>query len=149
MSYMSKYWFVITTTLLESLRKQNTYFRARFRQTSSKHIVFARGEFLSVVGAQNESLRIILWYNMFKYWFGMTITLLESLRSQNSHFRARFRQTSYKDLVFERGELLSVVGAQNEFLRLIIIYYIKLHIWDLNNFARFTSEPKNPSEGSI
>ena len=50
-------------------------------------------------------------------------------------------KTSYKDLVFARGEFLSVVGAQNEFVRLIIIYYIKLHIWDLNNFARFTSEP--------
>ena len=48
-----------------------------------------------------------------------------------------------------RGEFLSVVGAQNESLRLIIIYYIELHIWDLDNFARFTSEPKNKSEGSI
>ena len=65
------------------------------------------------------------------------------------HFRARFKQTSYKDLVFARGEFLSIVGAQNEFVRLIIIYYIKLHIWDLNNFARFTSEPKNKCKGSI
>ena len=53
------------------------------------------------------------------------------------------------DLVFARGEFLSVVGAQNEYLRLIIICYIKLPIWDLNNFARFTSEPKNKSKGSI
>ena len=51
--------------------------------------------------------------------------MLESLRSQNTHFRARFRQTSFKYLVFVRGEFLSVVGAQNESLRLIIIYYIK------------------------
>ena len=58
------------------------------------------------------------------------------------HSRARFTQTSYKDLVFARGEFLSVVEAQNESLRLIIIYYFKLHIWDLKNFARFTSEPK-------
>ena len=36
-----------------------------------------------------------------------------SLRSQNTHFRARFRQTGYKDLVFARGEFLSVAGAQN------------------------------------
>ena len=79
----------------------------------------------------------------------MTTTLLESLRSQNTQFRARFRQTSNKDLVFARGECLSVVGAQNESLRLIIIYDIKLHIWDPNNFARFTSEPKNKSKGSI
>ena len=88
-------------------------------------------------------------YYMFKYSFGITTTLLESLPSQNTHFSARFRQTSYKDLVFARGEFLSVVGAQNESGRLVIIYYTKLHIWDLNNFARFTSEPKNPSKGSI
>ena len=140
---------MITTTLLESLRNQNTHFRARFRQTSFKDLVFARGEFLSVVGAQNESLRIILMYYMFKYLFGITTTLLESLRSKNTHFRARFRQTSFKDLVFVRGEFLSIVGAQNESLRLIIVCYIKLHMWDLNNFARFTSEPKNKSKGSI
>ena len=68
--------------------------------------------------------------------------MLESLRCQNTHFSARLRQTSYKDLVFARGEFLSVVGAQNESGILIIIYYTKLHIWDLNNFARFTSKPK-------
>ena len=43
------------------------HFRARFRQTSYKDLVFARGEFLSVVGAQNEGLRIILMSYMFKY----------------------------------------------------------------------------------
>ena len=84
----------------------------------------ARGEFLSVVGAQNESLRIILMYYMFKYLFGITTTFLESLRSQNTQFRARFSQTSYKDLVFARGEFLSVVGAQNESLRIILMYYM-------------------------
>ena len=57
-------------------------------------------------------------------------------------WRLDFGKTSCKDLVFARGEFSSVVGAQNEFLRLIIIYYIKLHIWDLNNYARLTSEPK-------
>ena len=114
---------MITTTLLESLRNQNTHFRARFRQTSYTDLVFGRGEFLSVVGAQNECLRIILMSYMFKYGFGITTTLLESLRNQNTHFRARFRQTSYKDLVFARGEFLSVVGAQNECLRIILMSY--------------------------
>ena len=108
-----------------------------------------RGECFSVVGGENESLRIILMYYMFKYRFEIARTLLESLRSQNTQFRDRFRQTCYKDLVFARGQFLSVVGAQNEYLRLIIICYIKSHIWDLNNFARFTSEPKNKSKGSI
>ena len=79
----------------------------------------------------------------------MTITLLESLQSQNAHFRAQFRQTSYKDLVFARCEILSLVGAKNETLSIIIIYYFKIQISDLNNFARFTSEPKNLSKCSI
>ena len=81
-------------------------------------------KFLTVVGGQNESLRIILMYYMLKYCFGITTNLLESLRSQNTHFRARFRQTSYKDLVFARGEFLSVVGAQNESLRILLMYYM-------------------------
>ena len=51
-------------------------------------------------------------------------------------------KTSYKDLVFVRGEFLSLVGTQNETLTLIIIYYIKIHIWNQNNFPRFTSEAK-------
>ena len=84
---MFKYLFGITTTLLESLRSQSTHCRARFGQTSYKDLVFTRGEFFSVVGGQNESLRIILMYYMFKYWFGITTTLLESLGSQNTHFR--------------------------------------------------------------
>ena len=33
--------------------------------------------------------------------------MLESLRSQNTNFRVRFRQTSYKDLVFWRGEFFT------------------------------------------
>ena len=119
----------MTTTFLETLRSKNTHFRGRFRQTSYKDfgfrdLVFARGEFLSVVAAHNESLQIILMYYMFKYLFGMTTTLLVSLRSQNTHFRARFRQTNYKDLVFARGEFLSVVTAQNESLRVILMYYM-------------------------
>ena len=119
----------MTTTFLETLRSKNTHFRARFRQTSYKDLgfrdlLFARGEFLSVVAAHNESLQIILMYYMFKYLFGMTTTLLVSLRSQNTHFRDRFRQTSYKELVFARGEFLSVVGVQNESLRIMLISYM-------------------------
>ena len=73
-----------------------------------------------------------------------------------SHFGAKIPilgldlgKTSYKDLVFARGEILSLVGAQYESLSIIIMYYIKIQISDPNNFARFTSEPKNPSKGSI
>ena len=76
-------------------------------------------------------------------------TDLGSKQLCQSHFGAKIPiygldlgKTSYKDLVFARREFLSVVVSQNESLRLIIIYYIKIHIYDLNNFARFTSEPK-------
>ena len=46
-----------------------------------------------------------------------------SVVGQITQFRARFRQTSYKDLVFARGESLAVLGAQNESLRIILMYY--------------------------
>ena len=37
-------------------------------------------------------------------------------------------KTSYKDLVFARGEIFSLVVAQNESLSIILINYIKIHI---------------------
>ena len=49
-----------------------------------------------------------------------------------------FGKTSYKDLVFARGEFLRFFSDPNESLRLI-----------QNNFARVTSEPKKPVNGSI
>ena len=72
-----------------------------------------RSDLIRLVGAPNESLRVIIIYYSFKYSFRNKISLLESLRSKNTHFRAKFRQTSYKVLVFARGEILSLVGAQN------------------------------------
>ena len=68
--------------MLESLRGENTHFRAKFRQTSYKVIVFARGEILSLFGAPKESLRVIIIYYSFKYSFRIKISLLESLRSE-------------------------------------------------------------------
>ena len=47
------------------------------------------------------------------------------------------------DLVFARGAFLRFVGAPNESLRLIIIF------WQPNNFGRVPSEPKMPFKGSI
>ena len=120
---MFKYTFGIKTNLLESLRSQNTHFRARFRQTSYKDLVFARGEFFSVVGAQNESLGLIIIY-----YINIHIQDLNNFARFTSkpktHLKARFRKTSYKDLDFARSELIRLVGAPNESLRLIIIYYM-------------------------
>ena len=40
-------------------------------KTGYKHLVFARSDFIKVVGAPNESLRLIIIYYMFKYTFGI------------------------------------------------------------------------------
>ena len=53
-----------------------------FGKTSFKDLVFARGEFLRFFSDQNEFLRLIIIYYMFKYMFGNKTTLLESNRSQ-------------------------------------------------------------------
>ena len=55
---------------------------------------------------------LILDHNNFASHFGAKIPILG----------LDLGKTSYKDLVFARGEFLSVVGAQNESLRLITIY---------------------------
>ena len=60
-------------------------------KTSFKDIVFARGEFLSFVGNQNESLKLIIIYYI-KHTFGTKTTFLDSLRSQKGPLTARFLQ---------------------------------------------------------
>ena len=83
-----------------------------------------RSDLIRLVVVPNESLRVIIIYYSFKYSFRIKISLLESLQSQKTRLKARFRRkTSYKDLVFMRGEFLSVVGAQNESLGIILMYY--------------------------
>ena len=49
-----------------------------------------RKDFLTLVGAPNESLRLITIYFTFKYLFGMNTTLPELFRSQESPLQARF-----------------------------------------------------------
>ena len=48
-----------------------------------------------------------------------------------------------------RNEFLRLVGAPNESLILIIIYYMFKLSWDQNNFVRVASEQKNYFEGYI
>ena len=88
-----------------------------------------RSDLIRLVGAPKQSLRVIKIYYSFKYSLRIKISLLESLRSQNTYFRAHLGKTSYKDLVFARGEILSLVGAQNESLSIITMYYIKYRFW--------------------
>ena len=91
-------------------------------KTSYKDLVFAPGEILSLVGAQNGSLSIILIY-----YIKMHISHLKNFArftsgQKKTNPKARFWQTRYKDLFFARGEFLSVVGAQNKSLRIILIF---------------------------
>ena len=55
--------------------------RLYFGKTSYKYLVFARNNFLGLVGAPNESLILIIIYYMFKYEVGINTTFLESLGS--------------------------------------------------------------------
>ena len=89
---MFEYTFGIGTHLLESLRNQKSPLKARFRHNLSKGLSFTRTDFLRLVGAQNESLRLIIVQYMFKYSCRINTTLLESLWSQKSPLKARFRQ---------------------------------------------------------
>ena len=95
-----------------------------FGKTSYKDLVFARAQFLRFFGAPNESLRVIIMYYLFEYTFGSKIALLDSHRSQKALLRLDYGKTSYNDFVLERGEYLKLIGAPNESLGLIIIYYM-------------------------
>ena len=63
-----------------------------FGKSSYNDFVLARSEFLRLVEAPNKFLILVTIYYMFKYTFGIKTTLLESLRSQNSPSKARFRE---------------------------------------------------------
>ena len=89
---MLKYTFGIKTTLVESLRSQESRLRLELSKTTYKDLVFARSEFLTFLGDPNESLRVIIIYYMFKCAFGVKTTSLVSLWSENSQLKARFRQ---------------------------------------------------------
>ena len=58
-------------------------------------------------------------------------------------------KTSYNDFVLARGEFLRLVGAPNESLRLIIIYYMFKPVREQKNFGRAAWEPKKHFNGSI
>ena len=85
---------------LGSKQLSSSHFRAKkclqrldLGKTSYKDLVFARCEFLWLVGAPNESLRLIIIYYMIKCTFGIKRTLIESLRSEKKiTLMARIRQ---------------------------------------------------------
>ena len=61
---------------------------------------------------------------MVKYSVWLKTTLLESLRSKKRILKAIFGETSYKDLVVAQNVFLGPVGAPNESVILIMIYYM-------------------------
>ena len=84
-----------------------------------------QSDFLSLFGSPNECLRLIIIYYMFKYSFGIKTTLLELLWSQKKALETLyFGKPSYKDIDFARSDFLRIVGAPNESLILILIYYM-------------------------
>ena len=61
---------------------------------------------------------------MFKYTFEIKTTLLKSLRNQKKAFKGSISAKLLNNFVLTRIESLRHIGAPNESLRLIIIYYI-------------------------
>ena len=92
MYYTFKYTFIVETTLLVLLLSQKSLQRLDFGTTSYNHFVLARSEFLRVVGARNEVLRLIIIYYKFKYLFGIKTTLVESDQILKTNLMSRFTQ---------------------------------------------------------
>ena len=62
---------------------------------------------------------------MFKYSFGEINNFARvTSEPKKSIQRLNYGKTSYNDFVLARGEFLRPVGALNDSLRLIIIYYM-------------------------
>ena len=64
------------------------HLRLDLGKTSYKDLVFVRSDLIRLVGAPNDSLRVIITYYSFKYSFRIKITLLEPLRSQKNPFKS-------------------------------------------------------------
>ena len=65
----------------------------------------------------------------------MKETLLQSLQNKKSPSKARFSRTSYKDFVLARSEFLRHIGAPNESLRLIIMYYLSKYSFGIKKLC--------------
>ena len=57
-------------------------------KTSYRLLGLVRSEFLKLVGAPTESLRLIILNYMFKYTFGIKTTSLESLQNEKGPLKA-------------------------------------------------------------
>ena len=109
---------------LNRIGAKNLFYRQYFGKTSYNDLVFARNEFLRLVGPPNESLILIIIYYMFKYLVGIKQVRYSHFGSKKVFYGLYFDKTSYNDLVFARNEFSRLVEAPNESLILIIIYYM-------------------------
>ena len=89
--YMFKYTFGIRTTLLESLRSQKSLLWFNCGKTTYNGFVLTRNVFLTLFGGPNNFLGLIIIHYMFKYSFRIKRISLDTLRSQISPLKARFR----------------------------------------------------------
>ena len=95
--------------------------------------VLPQNDFLRLVGAPNESIRLILIYYMFKYSFGIRTVLPESVRIKQSPLKVGFEKTSYNDFVSDQSDLLRLFRALNESLRLIKLYNMFKYSYGIKN----------------
>ena len=99
------------------------FYKLYFGKTNYDDVVFARNDFLRLVAAPNESQILIIVYDMFKY----SVVIKKNFAIVTSEPKKYFKgyvTANYKDLVFSRNDFLRLVVAPNEFLILIIIYYM-------------------------
>ena len=99
---MFKYTFGIKTTLLESLRNQKKAFKGSISAKLHNNFVLTRIESLRHIGVPNESPRLIIIDDMFKYTFGIKTTLLESLRNQKNAFKGSISAKLLNNFVLTR-----------------------------------------------
>ena len=110
--------------MLESLRSQKIFSRQYFGKTNFADLVFTRNDFLRLVGAPNESLILIIIFICLNTQLGSKQLCSSHFGAKKVFLRLYFGKTSYNDLVFARNEFLRLVGALNQSLILIIIYYM-------------------------
>ena len=123
--YMFKYSIGIKTTFLESLRSQKIILQAIFRQNYFCWLSFwAKSLFKacwSTKWVANTYYNVL--YVQIPSWDQNKFVIVAS--EPKKYFEGYISEkTSYNDLVLALNEFLRLVGAPNESLILIIIYYM-------------------------
>ena len=87
---------------------------------------------------------------MFIYSVGIKTTFAGVTSEPKKVFwKLYFGKTSYKDLLFAQNDFLRLVGAPNESLILIIMYYLFKYSFGIKTTLLVTSEVKKYFKGYI